>query len=142
MPLKGTFWAKTCRVPHQKGRYVCPLQYPTVTGDTCPIAHKNWAKCGCVTTMPTCIGARVRHQLDRESDVYKAVYRQRTATERVNAQAVELGIERPRLRNGTAIANQNTLIYVVINLRALQRVRNQIRTRAVSSPSGSGNVQS
>ncbi len=141
MPLKGTFWAKTCRVPHQKGRYVCPLQYPTVTGDACPLAHKNWAKGGCATTMSTSIGARVRHQLDRESDAYKTVYRQRTATERINAQAVDLGIERPRLRNGQAIANQNTLIYVVINLRALQRVRNQIQTEVVSMPSGSGSHQ-
>jgi hypothetical protein len=36
---------------------------------------------------------------------------------------VALGIERPKLRNGKAIANQNTLIYVLINLRALHRVR-------------------
>ena len=31
--------------------------------------------------------------------------------------------ERPRLRNQYAIANQNTLIYVLINLRALHRIR-------------------
>ena len=55
--------------------------------------------------------------------VYKQVYKQRTATERINSQAVALGIERPRLRNGQAIANQNTLIYVLINLRALHRAR-------------------
>ena len=63
------------------------------------------------------------YQLDRESDAYKAVYKQRTADERSNSQAVDLGIERPRLRRQSAIANQNTLIYVLINLRALQRVR-------------------
>ena len=51
--------------------------------------------------IPTSIGTRIRYQLDRESDVYE----QRTATERVNSQAVELGIERPRLRNGQAMAN-------------------------------------
>ena len=50
------------------------------------------------------------------------VYKQRTATERINAQAVALGIERPHLRNQQAIANQNTLIYVLINLRALRRL--------------------
>ncbi len=54
---------------------------------------------------------------------HKEVYNQRTATERINSQAKELGIERPRLRNGQAIANQNTLIYVPINLRALHRVQ-------------------
>ena len=79
----------------------------------------------CVPIMATSIGARIRYQLDRDSELYKEVYKQRTATERINSQAVALGIERPRLRNGQAIANQNTLIYVLINLRALQRVRAQ-----------------
>ncbi|MFQ5343613.1 MAG: hypothetical protein ACE5F6_18895 [Anaerolineae bacterium] len=38
-----------------------------------------------------------------------------------------LRIERPRIRNGQAIANQNTLIYVPINnLRALHRVRRKL----------------
>ena len=73
--------------------------------------------------MATSVGARIRYQIDRDSDIYKEIYNQRTATERVNSQAKELGIERPRLRNGLAIANQNTLIYVLINLRALHRVR-------------------
>jgi hypothetical protein len=54
--------------------------------------------------------------------VHRETLVQRTATERVNSQAVELGIERPKLRNGQAIANQNTLIYVLINLRTLQRI--------------------
>jgi hypothetical protein len=51
------------------------------------------------------------------------LYRQRSAVERINSQAVALDIERPHLRNGRAIANQNTLIYVLINLRFLQRFR-------------------
>lgn len=126
MPLRATFWSKTALIPHEKGRYGCPLIAPDAQPKTCPIQHKNWTTGGCGTTMPTSIGARLRHQLDRESPAYKAVYKQRTATERINSQAVELGIERPKLRNGQAIANQNTLIYVVINLRALQRVRRQI----------------
>lgn len=33
-----------------------------------------------------------------------------------------LGIERPKLRNQQAIANFNTLTYVLINLRAMQRI--------------------
>jgi hypothetical protein len=44
------------------------------------------------------------------------------ADERINSQAVALGIERPHLRNGQAIANQNTLIYLLINLRFLHRL--------------------
>jgi hypothetical protein len=136
MPLKATFWAKTSLVPHEKGRYVCPFQYPEHANDTCPISHTKWASGGCVTTIPTSIGARLRHQLDRDSAAYKQVYNQRTATERINAQAVELGIERPKIRNGQAIANHNTLIYLLINLRALQRIRSKKMTQPVTIPSG------
>jgi hypothetical protein len=123
MPLRSTFWAKTSLVPHEKGRYGCPLSGNDAPETSCPLSHTNWTKGGCTTTIPTSIGARLRYQLDRESAAYKEVYRQRTATERINSLAVDLGIERPKLRNGQAIANQNTLIYVVINLRALQRVQ-------------------
>lgn len=133
MPLKSTFWSKRSLVPHTKGRYACPLNYPKHKEESCPISHKNWEKGGCVCTLPISIGARLRHQLDRESQTYKEVYKQRTATERVNSQAVNLGIERPNLRNGKAIANQNTLIYIVINLRALQRVQKQKRSHATPS---------
>jgi hypothetical protein len=123
MPLKSTYVCRTSLFPHENGRYVCPLRFPEQTAQSCPVEHKNWAKGGCVTTLPTSVGARLRYQIDRQSPLYKAVYQQRTATERVNSQAVNLGIERPRLRNGCAITNQNTLIYVLINLRGLHRVR-------------------
>lgn len=122
MPLKLTYLCRTTRFEHQRGRYACPLAFPQPTGQSCPIQHKNWPK-GCVTTLATSVGARIRHQLDRESQSFKDIYKQRTAAERINSQAVELGIERPKLRNGQAIANQNTLIYVLINLRALHRLR-------------------
>lgn len=124
MPLKSTFDKKShCLVPHEVGRFACPLLVPQPTGETCPIDHKQWPKGGCVTTLPTSVGNRIRHQLDRNSIEFKRLFAQRTATERINAQAKELGIERPKLRNYRSIANQNTLIYVLINLRALQRVR-------------------
>jgi len=124
MPVQGAFMKRShCRVPHRRLRYACPLKFPEVTADACPVNHKNWAKKGCVTTLPDSPGVRARHELDRQSDAYKAVFRQRTATERINAQALELGIERPKLRNAQAIANMNTLIYVLINLRAYHRIR-------------------
>jgi len=123
MPLKNTFICHTSEVEHEKGRYACPLLYPQSTGQTCPLRHKNWPEGGCLTTMATSVGARLRYQLDRDSDAFKTVYKQRTATERINSQAKEVGIEAPKLRNRRAITNQNTLIYVLLNLRALQRVR-------------------
>ena len=123
MPLKYRFIDKTAFLPHECGRYVCPLVYPQRSEQTCPIQHARWAKGGCVTTLPLSIGARLRYTLDRHSDDYLSTYKQRTATERINSQAVELGIERPKLRNGQAITNFNTLTYVLINVRALQRLR-------------------
>jgi hypothetical protein len=128
MPLKYTYTCKRTLVEHERGRYYCPLVHPERTGEACPIDHKNWPK-GCITTIATSVGARVRHQLDRESALYKEIYKQRTATERINSQAKALGIERPKLRNRQAITNQNTLIYVLINLRALHRVRAEKKRR-------------
>jgi hypothetical protein len=123
MPLKYTFWSKSTLFEHERGRYVCPLTYSESTGQACPVDHAKWPKGGCQTTMATSIGARIRYQLDRESEAFKHIYNQRSATERINSQATQLGIERPKIRNGQAIANLNTLIYVLINLRALQRIR-------------------
>ena len=123
MPLEMTYISRTTSlIEHEKGRYVCPLFHPQPTGQPCPIDDPHSAKGGCKTTLATSVGARIRHQLDRDSDTYKDLYKQRTATERINSQAVALGIERPKLRNQPAIANLNTLIYVLINLRALLHV--------------------
>jgi hypothetical protein len=124
MPRKFAFTDRTTTiVPHERGKYVCPLRFPAPTAEICPVQHANWPKGGCTAMMPTCAGARRRYQLDRDSAEYKAAYNQRTADERINSQALALGIERPHLRRQSAIANQNTLIYVLINLRALQRVQ-------------------
>jgi hypothetical protein len=126
MPLKLTFTDRTRSIiPHERGKYVCPLLFPTSTGEICPKNHKNWPKGGCTVAMPTSIGARLRYTLDRDGQAYKHVYKQRTTTERINSQAKALGIERPHIRNGKAITNLNTLIYTLINLRLLQRIRNR-----------------
>ena len=126
MPLKTTFKDRTRSIiEHERGVYVCPLLFKTPSGDTCTKNHKNWTKGGCTADMPTSIGARLRYTLDRDSQLYKDIYKQRTAVERINSQAKALGIERPHIRNGKAIANLNTLIYVLINLRLLQRIRNR-----------------
>jgi hypothetical protein len=124
MPLMLAYWDRsTAIIEYERGQYVCPLFHPVVTGETCPKNDEHWAKGGCATTIATSIGARIRHQLDRSGEPYTQVYKQRTAVERINSQAVELGIERPRLRNRLAITNINTLIYTLINLRLLQRIR-------------------
>lgn len=123
MPLKFAYHDRTTTIiPYERAKHVCPLLYPQATDQTCPIVHKNWVKGGCETHLANTPGSRIRHQLDRQSARYLAVYRQRTAVERIFAQALDLGIERPKLRNQQAIVNLNSLTYLLINLRALQRV--------------------
>jgi hypothetical protein len=125
MPVRMVFTDRTtCLVEHQRAEYGCPIAAGLTRRRVCPIHHERWAKGGCTAMMPLSIGARLRYQIDRQGELYKSLYRQRTAVERINSQAVALGIERPHLRNGDAIANQNTLIYLLINLRFLQRLRN------------------
>ncbi len=129
MPLKTTFTDRTRSiVEHERGKYACPLLFPKPTGQACPKNHKTWPKGGCTVDMPTSIGTRLRYTLDRDGVAYQNIYKQRAAVERINSQAKALGIERPYLRNGAAIANQNTLIYILINLRLLQRIRNRQKT--------------
>jgi hypothetical protein len=142
MPLKMAYLDRTTAIiEYERGQYVCPLFFPHPTNQSCPTNDEHWAKGGCATTIATSIGARIRHTLPRSSDAYKDVYRQRTATERVNSQAKEFGIERPKLRNADSIRNLNTLTYVLINLHALQRVRQRmaLRNQANSPEEGVGN---
>jgi hypothetical protein len=132
MPLRDKFWCRSTAVEHERGRYACPLQHPHHTADACPVADEHWAKGGCLVTMPTSLGARLRLQLDRNAEPYKTIYAQRTATERLFSQARELGMERPKLRNGAAVANPNTLIYVLLNLRTLQRIQQRLLARSTT----------
>jgi len=134
MYLRYTFICKTTLIPHERARYVCPLLYPERQAGDCPVQDAHWAKKGCVTTIAASFGARLRYQIDRSSQQFKDVLKQRTATERINSQAVDLGIERPKLRNAQAIANLNTLTYVLINLHALQRVRQRKAERKQAHP--------
>lgn len=132
MPLLFSFTDRTTTlVEHERGKYACPFFSKGVKNkfikEACPIHHKRARKGGCTAMMPLSIGARLRYSLDRQSQVYKEIYSQRSATERINSQAVNLGIERPHFRNGNAIANINTLTYALINLRFLQRVRRRLK---------------
>jgi hypothetical protein len=103
-------------------RYRCPLLFPTPTGHTCE--HAQFAKGkGCVKDINSEAGGLMRVTLDRSSPLYTAIYTQRTCCERINSQAQALGIERPKVRNGRSVKNLNTLIYLVINVRALAKAK-------------------
>lgn len=99
----------------------CPRLFSAETSGTCD--HQQFAKGGCVKQVNIEAGGLMRVALDRQSESYKLLYNQRTASERINSQAKAAGIERPKVRNGDSVVNLNTLTYIVINARALQRVR-------------------
>lgn len=123
MTLQFQYASRTDPVPHPKEKFRCPLLYPEATGPACPCGDAHVADGGCTTTIAAGMGSRLRHTLDRDGDAYKQLYAQRTMVERINSQAEALGILHPKLRRGRAIAHQNTMTYVLINLRALARIR-------------------
>lgn len=103
-------------------RFRCPLLFPEPTGASCD--HEQFAKGpGCQKDPNWELGGLQRVLLDRAGPLYQAIYTQRTACERINSQANALGIERPKVRNRRSVANLNTLIYLILNVRALQRAR-------------------
>jgi hypothetical protein len=102
--------------------YRCPLLRPRRTGESCD--HPQFAKGpGCTKATNLEAGGRMRIDLDRTAEPYLGLYRQRTSAERINSQAKALGIERPMVRRAAAVHRLNTLTYVVINARALHRLR-------------------
>lgn len=127
MVIKNTFVNRTGLVPQRQARFACPLLYPQPTGEPCPLHHGQSTHGGCCLTIGTSPGVRIRRQLDRNGAAFQRLYAQRTATERIFSQAKALGMERPKLRNQASIANLNTLTYVVINLRILQRLHDAPR---------------
>ncbi len=103
-------------------RFCCPLLHPVATAEHCD--HPQFAKGkGCTKDVNWERGGLMRVQLDRSSPLYQAIYTQRTGCERINSQAKELGIEQPKVHNGQSVANLNTLMYVIITVRALDRVK-------------------
>jgi hypothetical protein len=123
---RGLRMSPTYPFQHTNGyraqRYRCPFLFPQRTGDTC--SHAQFVKGkGCVKDINIEPGGLRRVLLDRTSPQYHAVYNQRTACERINSQSQALGIERPKVRNIRSVRNLNTLIYLVINVRALEKAK-------------------
>jgi hypothetical protein len=122
----GLRMVPTFQFSHTRGycsqRFRCPLLVPTKTGQSCQQPQFATGK-GCVKDLNWELGGQMRVTLDRQGPLYTAVYRQRTSTERGNSQSKALGLERPNVRNISSVRNLNTLTYLVINARALQRAR-------------------
>jgi len=126
MPLRSSCINQSSLVQHQRDHYAYPLLYPEIIDAECPISHEKWSNDGCKMVIPTAERARIRYQRDRESEHYKAIYKQRTAVERVFSLAVNLGTERPKSRNWVAITNQHNLTYILLNLCAMSCIREPI----------------
>ncbi len=123
---EGLEMVPSYKYDHTKGYQAqllrCPLLFPHHSGQYC--THEQFAKGpGCVKHINIEAGGWMRVRLDRQSDPYKSLYNRRTAAERINSQAKALGIETPKVRNINSVINLNTLTYLVINARALIRVR-------------------
>jgi len=103
-------------------RFGCPLVFPTRLDQPCEWLHHNHGL-GCHKDPNWEAGGLQRVLLDRRSPLYKAIYTQRTSCERINSQAKELGIERPKVRNRQSVARLNTLTYLIVNVRALDRAK-------------------
>ena len=107
-------------------RFRCPLLFPERTGQTCD--HQQFVKGrGCVKDLNWEKGGLMRALLDRDSELYHAVYNRRTSCERITSQAKALGIETPNVRNGRSVRNLNTLTYLIMNVRALQKAKSSNR---------------
>jgi hypothetical protein len=135
---QGLLMQPTSQFDHTYGyraqRFRCPLLFSEQIGATC--THPQFLKGkGCVKDVNWELGGIQRATLDRDGPLYHIIYNQRTCCERINSQAKELGIERPKVHNGRSVANLNTLIYVVINVRALQRAKS-INARLLSTQQG------
>src|SRR2546421_416673 len=124
--IKGFRMHPTSQFSHTYGylsqRFRCPLLFPQPTGQTCDEPQFVKEK-GCVKDLNWELGGQMRVTLNRDGPRYKGIYKQRTSSERGNSQSKAAGLERPKVRNIHSVRNLNTLTYLVINARALQRAR-------------------
>src|SRR6266566_842552 len=124
--IKGFRMHPTYQFSHTYGylsqRFRCPLLFPHPTGQTCDEPQFLKEK-GCVKDLNWELGGQMRVTLNRDGPLYHSIYKQRTSTERGNSQSKAAGLERPKVRNIHSVRNLNTLTYLVINARALQRAR-------------------
>jgi Transposase DDE domain len=121
---KGLLMHPTTQFNHTSGyraqRFQCPLLFPEKTGEPCD--HEQFTKGkGCVKDVNWERGGIQRVTLDRTGPLYHALYNQRTGCERINSQAKALGIENPKVRNRRSVANLNTLISLLVNVRVLEK---------------------
>ena len=92
--IKGFRMHPTYQFSHTYGylsqRFRCPLLFPHPTGQTCDEPQFVKEK-GCVKDLNWELGGQMRVTLNRDSPLYKGIYKQRTSTERGNSQSKAAG---------------------------------------------------
>lgn len=112
-----------------QGYPVCPCNAQEMSPQACWLEDTHrlqrfaCSTCHTVRKMNIEPGNLYRWRLDRQAELFKHLYKQRTAVERLNSLAEALHISRPRQRTFRAVARRNTLIYILLNLRILQPYR-------------------
>ncbi len=109
------------------------MLHPCPTGQTCAPAQVATGPGG-VTDITSAAGTLIRVLLDRASAAYKDLYRHRTSTARLNAQATARGSARPQVRTGNSVRTLNTLTSLVITVQARARARARLATARAPTP--------
>jgi hypothetical protein len=111
---------------YRRQRFACPFynsqgqRKQALLGQTCGCQHAQFATGGCRHTINLDDPDQVRFTVDRGSRDFKQTYARRTDAERLFALAEEYHLEHPEVESLTSVANLNTLLYLLINVRVLE----------------------
>jgi len=118
-------WLDKAKGTHRR-RDQCPYtqtqrQKSTVS---CPCDHPQFrSKRGCTKTINLDDPEQLRFALNRNSKAFKQIFKERTTVERLFAHANQAAFEHPKVRDGHAVTQLNSLTYTLIKLKAILKVR-------------------
>jgi hypothetical protein len=111
---------------YRRGRFTCPFynsqgrRKQALLGDTCRCQHAKFPSGGCRHTINLDDPDQVRFAVDRGSRDFKETYARRTDAERLFSLAESYHLEHPEVESLTSVANLNTLLYLLLNVRTLE----------------------
>jgi hypothetical protein len=111
---------------YRRQRFACPFynsqgqRKQALLGQTCHCQHPQFATGGCRHTINLDDPDQVRFTVDRGSRDFKDTYARRTDAERLFALAADYNLEHPEVESLPSVANLNTLIYLLLNVRVLE----------------------
>jgi hypothetical protein len=111
---------------YRRPRYTGPFynsqgqRQQALQGQTCHCQHPQFATGGGRHTLNLDDPAQVRFLVDRGSRDFKQTYARRTDAERLFALAADYHLEHPEVESLPSVANLNTLLYLLLNVRVLE----------------------